>query len=260
MTTKGKFNATGHREDPLDRADALACLEIIQESLGCQAYPELSAMVAKVGDLLGAEFCACLLSAGEPRRPANRVRIVEGTFPVEWLALYGQRQFHLIDPIVAENFREFSCQSWADTYRKSPAPKDFQSLAEDFGLRRGLSYGVREAPGGGGSLFSFSGPKVEIHPRTTRILELVLPHLHRMLCDLEARRTSALPSDSLSAREREVLKWIGAGKRSWETGIILHVTERTVNFHIANIMRKLNAVNRSQAVAVALKLGLVQLE
>ncbi|MEW6601357.1 MAG: helix-turn-helix transcriptional regulator [Nitrospirota bacterium] len=63
---------------------------------------------------------------------------------------------------------------------------------------------------------------------------------------------------SLSEREKEVLTWSKRGKSSWEISAILNISERTVNFHINNIMQKLNAVSRTQAVAVAIERGLIK--
>ena len=57
----------------------------------------------------------------------------------------------------------------------------------------------------------------------------------------------------MTNREVEVLKWLKEGKSSFEVSMILNISERTVNFHCNNIMRKLDAVNRVQAVAVALE-------
>ena len=61
----------------------------------------------------------------------------------------------------------------------------------------------------------------------------------------------------LSNREMEVLLWLKRGKSSWEIAVILNITERTVNFHVKNIMTKLNAVSRTQAVALAIEKGLI---
>lgn len=55
----------------------------------------------------------------------------------------------------------------------------------------------------------------------------------------------------LTAREKEVLHWVAVGKSCDETGSILGVTERTVKFHLQNVYRKLDVVNRAQAVTVA---------
>lgn len=61
----------------------------------------------------------------------------------------------------------------------------------------------------------------------------------------------------LTRRELEVLKWIKEGKSSWEAGAILSISERTVKFHLGNIFKKLNVVNRSHAVAKAISLELL---
>jgi DNA-binding CsgD family transcriptional regulator len=61
----------------------------------------------------------------------------------------------------------------------------------------------------------------------------------------------------LTARERECLQWCAEGKSSADVGEILGIAERTVNWHIDNAIRKMNCVNRVQAVAKAVSLGLI---
>lgn len=78
---------------------------------------------------------------------------------------------------------------------------------------------------------------------------------------LQTRRpASDAPSAALSLREKEVLNWLKKGKSSWEISTILNIGESTVNFHITNIMQKLNAVSRTQAVAIAVEQGLINSE
>ncbi|MDM0116498.1 helix-turn-helix transcriptional regulator [Variovorax sp. J22R133] len=55
---------------------------------------------------------------------------------------------------------------------------------------------------------------------------------------------------NLTSKERDVLKWVGEGKTSWEIGRIMYTSERTVKFHLKNVYAKLNVSNRAQAVAV----------
>src|SRR5690606_24626965 len=57
----------------------------------------------------------------------------------------------------------------------------------------------------------------------------------------------------LSSREVACLHWSSLGKTSWETGLILGVTERTVNFHIGNACHKLGVNNRGAAIAIAVR-------
>lgn len=61
----------------------------------------------------------------------------------------------------------------------------------------------------------------------------------------------------LSERELECLEWVSFGKTSWETAMILGVSERTINFHLLNACRKLNVYGRQAAVALALRHNLL---
>jgi two-component system nitrogen regulation response regulator NtrX len=61
----------------------------------------------------------------------------------------------------------------------------------------------------------------------------------------------------LSNREKEVLKWLKEGKGSWDISRILQISRNTVNFHIKNLFKKLNVVNRTQAVSEAMRQGII---
>lgn len=61
----------------------------------------------------------------------------------------------------------------------------------------------------------------------------------------------------LTDRELECLYWASMGKTSWETGAILGVTERTINFHIQNACRKLQVRGRQAAITAAYRTGLL---
>lgn len=59
----------------------------------------------------------------------------------------------------------------------------------------------------------------------------------------------------LSTRETEVLRWSAEGKTAEDIGTILHLKERTVNFHIGNAIKKLGATNKTSAVVQAVLSG-----
>jgi len=63
----------------------------------------------------------------------------------------------------------------------------------------------------------------------------------------------------LTPREKECLQWVGSGLTNPEIANRLHVSPRTVKFHLANAMAKLGVTTRSQAVAKALRHRLVRL-
>lgn len=57
----------------------------------------------------------------------------------------------------------------------------------------------------------------------------------------------------LTARETECLRWVGSGLTNTEIAARLNVSKRTVKFHLANAMAKMDVTTRSQAVAEAVR-------
>ena len=64
---------------------------------------------------------------------------------------------------------------------------------------------------------------------------------------------------ALTPRERETLRLLGHGLQNKEIAVQLGVRERTVKFHVAALMRKLGAGNRTEVVARATQEGLINL-
>lgn len=71
------------------------------------------------------------------------------------------------------------------------------------------------------------------------------------------RGTGSL-QESLTTREREVLQQLARGLRNKEIAARLFVSERTVNFHLANIYAKLRVSGRTEALSKALEYGLLR--
>ena len=67
------------------------------------------------------------------------------------------------------------------------------------------------------------------------------------------RRTARFKKYSLTPREVEVLNWVAQGKSAWEVGEILNIAKRTVDEHVQTAVHKIGAVNRTHAVAIAVR-------
>ncbi|HJR69766.1 MAG TPA: XrtB/PEP-CTERM-associated transcriptional regulator EpsA [Gammaproteobacteria bacterium] len=95
------------------------------------------------------------------------------------------------------------------------------------------------------------------------ILELAVPFLHAAWMRAQTAGAphhapkSAAPAAVLTEREREILKWVYNGKSNGEVGAILAISPLTVKNHVQKILRKLNVVNRAQAVGKALESRLI---
>lgn len=78
--------------------------------------------------------------------------------------------------------------------------------------------------------------------------------------ELAAKLAERLAGSELSAREHEVLQLMAAGKSNRQIAGVLFVAEGTVKVHVNNILHKLGVSARTEAVTVALKRGIVQLQ
>jgi DNA-binding CsgD family transcriptional regulator len=79
---------------------------------------------------------------------------------------------------------------------------------------------------------------------------ILLPYLYEAY-----DRTCYQPPQGITKRELECIRWASEGKTSWEISRILNISERTVNFHLANYIEKTDSVNRQQAIAKFLLQG-----
>ena len=76
---------------------------------------------------------------------------------------------------------------------------------------------------------------------------------------LAAQLAEHLSDEDLTAREIEVLSQIAGGNRNRDIAEKLFITEETVKVHIKHIMEKLGASDRTQAVAIGLRRGIIEL-
>jgi len=88
----------------------------------------------------------------------------------------------------------------------------------------------------------------QVHAGKKRIPPEIAAHLAEHYSD-----------ESLTSREVEVLRQIAGGNRNRDIADKLFITEETVKVHIKHIMEKLGASDRTQAVAIGVRRGIIQL-
>jgi two-component system NarL family response regulator len=74
-----------------------------------------------------------------------------------------------------------------------------------------------------------------------------------------ARLVEAMEAEPLTAREFDVLRLLAQGERNREIADTLGLAEPTVKIHVNNLLRKLQAKDRTEAAMIALKRGLIHI-
>jgi len=77
--------------------------------------------------------------------------------------------------------------------------------------------------------------------------------------DVAAQLAEHMSSESLTTREIEVLRQVAEGHRNKDIAHQLFISEETVKVHVKHIMEKLGASDRTQAIAIALRRGIIHL-
>jgi len=244
----------------LTKRELVKLLEIVDKSLHVATESDLNSLLQDVQNLVPSEYTVCALAETTPSgRYVGPLQLININYPTDWLSRYIEADYSNVDPILQHHFNHYDAQVWSRTYSLAQSHKEraFVGEAAEFHLTQGITVGIKSSTQPMGSLFSFSGPRMGEHQCHVAVLQQLVPHLHQALLHLTFLSFAADPL--LTSREREVLLWIKEGKTNWEISKILMISERTVRFHVENLLNKLQASTRGHAVAVALQQGLIAL-
>jgi transcriptional regulator EpsA len=140
----------------------------------------------------------------------------------------------------------------------------FARELERIGATQLLVHGLHDCDGRAISLFTFACRPGSVGPRQVYLAQLLAPALHAAWVRTQLQRRSdgaavekTSGSSVLTVREQDILKWIYLGKSNFEIGAILKISPLTVKNHVQKILRKLNVVNRTQAIGKALELRIL---
>ncbi len=106
-----------------------------------------------------------------------------------------------------------------------------------------------------------AGYLLKTMPRKQIVESMRLIHAGRRRVDpgVAANLAEHMGQETLSQREIEILKQVAEGSRNKEIAAQLALSEETIKSHMKNILEKLGAADRTQAVAIAVRRGMMQL-
>lgn len=186
--------------------------------------------------------------------------------PPRWVAHYVEETYADADPVVRDCVLARLPIRWTETYRanaRTAHETRMMSDAWENGIRRGLTIPVH-GPKGELGIFSLNSDLADkeflrVTDKTQFEAQVIAYHFHDAVQrTLKTGEEIPLPTP-LTDREVEILRWTVAGKTAWEIGGILKISERTVNFHIQNVMGKFGVHSKTHAAAKAMGMGLLAL-
>lgn len=245
MTTAASLNA-----DP-SRAWTEDFLEAVRR---VRAASEIFGVIERAALSLGFERCAYGIRM--PALSTDPKFILLNNYDAAWRDRYMSANYLAVDPTVQHGIRTLAPVVWSnELFRDTP---QMWSEARSFGLKVGWAQSCFDESGHVGML-----SLARAHGELTRAeLRAHEPYLRCLANVAHVELASALREKRndvppvLTAREAQVIKWMALGKTSKETAEILGVTAHTIDFHLRNVIEKMQVPNRTAAVALALSLRL----
>jgi len=180
-------------------------------------------------------------------------------WPAEMIAGYDRLELLKTSPVISSirNSTRPLVISLAERTRAAPEDKRQSSdaLFRKFGFLMGVAVPVHDTAGRRG-IIMFHGDRPA--PCHGELLELSMLCIHVYEQMARIAHVDAKDVSPLTERETDCLSWTAEGKTSGEIAAILGLSEHTVNHYLNRAAKKLSTVNRTQAVAKALRRGWIK--
>jgi len=182
------------------------------------------------------------------------------SFPIAWQQQYCSKALYRFDPVVSHGVESVAPFPWAEAFKRKPVQGQsaFDELTRQFSLWDGYTFVVHD-PQQRMGLLSLSNR--EQSPDFHYQIDLIKGDLQLALVAFHSDMNSGSPvlestDQPLTVREHTILGWVALGKSYSEIASICDIRVRTVKFHMANVVRKLDVHTAKQAVFEASRLGL----
>jgi LuxR family quorum sensing-dependent transcriptional regulator len=173
-------------------------------------------------------------------------------WPAEFLQMYRREDYFRFSPVARRCRLSANPFQWCTAdFDSEPEPRavEVMRVAADFGLAHGFVVPIH-GPNGFEACVSLAGTHLDLPAHAKPAVHMMAIYAHDRLRTMLGRERC---KPVLTAREQEVLAWVAGGKSAWEIGEILNIAKRTVDEHAQTAFRKLGAVNRTHAVAIAMR-------
>ena len=177
-----------------------------------------------------------------------------------WFDVYLERKYQFIDPVIIRGLRCVEDYFWENEVILSEGYNLTRIFNESFqyNIYRGQTFPLHDYLNNL-VVLSVIGKKefdFDIDKHRAKFMSFLI-HLHQKTLNLYSQHQQK-KNAFLSPRERQILKWVSDGKTYAEIAIILSIAERTVKFHMGNVMKKLGVNNARHAIKLGAELRLLE--
>jgi LuxR family quorum-sensing transcriptional regulator LasR len=207
-------------------------------------------------------FDSVLYGAVASKHASLEGSFLHSNYSREWRQQYDARKLFYVDPTVGHCLTSALPLVWDPELFTAHNQGELYEEACHFGIRSGITFPIHGSNGELGLLsFASDMPPADKSndslAHTMADMALVRDYAFESSLKFIHARSHAEPAPHLTKRELEVIKWVMAGKSSWEISRITDCAEATINFHIANIRQKFGVNTRQQALVKAIALGII---
>lgn len=221
--------------------------------LGLKTQFDVFRLLKQMAEAFGFKYFIILRMPGSESFDLNENSIITN-WPSDFLKSFDDAKLLRSSPLIALmqdcvlplNFRY---QDLVDARDGEDADKAREMYAP-YLLWNGVCIPLHD-PCGERAAIIFSGDRQPLDHQEFSELTYLAIHIYQRLVDVTRRDRK--PNQKLTQGEYECLKWTASGKTSGEIGQILKLSQHTVNHYLGRVIVKLDAVNRTQAVAKAVR-------
>lgn len=223
-----------------------------------EALEDRGALLERLAEVLRPFGLTGFVLASLPAAAGEAPLILLNGWPPGWHERYVEAGHHRHDPcarLCRTGTRAFTWDEIPENAWQDPGAARLRGEAAEHGFRQGLCVPIHTPFGYRG--LSMAGGRVELPPGARRMATL----LATAACTAVDRilQAEGPTGTRLTAREREVLRWIAIGRTVPDVAEILALSSHTVGEHLKNIRRKLGAGNNTHAVVEALRRAEIRL-
>jgi len=178
-------------------------------------------------------------------------------FPDEWGKRYLEKRYEYSDPVHRKILQSKTPFLWNTLKEEGFLTGKSRTIfheGSECGLKDGCTFPIFGV-NGRTAVITYAAPRLHDDPRLFPAMQLISLYFHGKYRELT--QSDELPPPELSPRERECLRWAGAGKTEFEIGEILSISAATVHTHIDHVRQKFGVHTTMQAVVEAMRHHLI---